>query len=177
MPHLVPFSKAPRCGAVEQGKKWPRFKQPSSNNPRQTGDCESYAFCLTNQASTAFTAAGSDDAIDVIARLAIDHVFDQAVYVGLEARKLVIEFAGEMQKTDDGGIEALARDQQRNARRVRRAKHGSDAHYKHIELEPLALAVRHLVKSVLGLQHQHQNQKKQNKGQARHILGLVDGMD
>src|SRR3569832_1188331 len=151
MPHLVPFSKAPRCGAVEQGKKWPRFKQPSKNNPRQTGDCESYAFSLTNQASTAFTAAGSDDAIDVIARLAIDHVFDQAVYVGLEARKLVIEFAGELQITDDGGIEALARDQQRNARRVRRDQQNKDAPFELIDLDPLDLAVRHLGKSVRGL--------------------------
>src|SRR5438045_3977775 len=59
-------------------------------------------------------------AVDVIAKLAGVAGLDQAVNVGIESRKLLVEVARELQELDDGAVKALARNQQWNARRIRR---------------------------------------------------------
>jgi hypothetical protein len=60
------------------------------------------------------------DAIHEIPQLAVDFALDQPVHVRLEPREALVEIAREAQVIDDRLVEAFARDQQRNARRLRR---------------------------------------------------------
>jgi len=54
-------------------------------------------------------------AINVIALLAIYFFLNQAMNVGFEAGEAFVEVAREFQVADDGFVEALAGDQERNA--------------------------------------------------------------
>src|SRR5574340_1021763 len=56
--------------------------------------------------SGAKTLAVSDYAVNVISRLAVDPILDQAMHVGLEAGKPVVEFTGELQVADDVVVDA-----------------------------------------------------------------------
>src|SRR5206468_625188 len=70
----------------------------------------------------------SADTVDVIrAAEALGLVLDQAVDVGVEAGEFGVEVLHEAQVLDDAAVEAFARDQQRDARRVRRQHRGGDA--------------------------------------------------
>src|SRR5438552_14163946 len=66
-------------------------------------------------------------AVDVVAKLPGVAGLDQAVDVGIESRELLIEVARELQELDDSAVEALAGNQQRNARRIRRQQHAGHA--------------------------------------------------
>src|SRR5437588_519445 len=66
-------------------------------------------------------------AVDVIAKLPGVAGLDQAMDVGIEPRELLVEIARELQKLDDSAVEALAGNQQRNARRIRRQQHAGHA--------------------------------------------------
>ncbi len=68
--------------------------------------------------------------------------------VGLEAGEFLVELAGELQVAHDGRVEALARDQQRDARRIGRQQHGGDAAFQLVDRHAVDLAVRHLGEGV-----------------------------
>ena len=66
------------------------------------------------------------DAIDEVFPFPVFFFPDQAVNVGFETGKTVVEIAGEFQVIDDRPVEAFARNQKRDARRIRRQQNGGD---------------------------------------------------
>src|SRR5690606_13378492 len=117
-------------------------------------------------------------AVDVIPLFAIgSDVAGQAVNIGFEARELVIELTGELEVVDDTLIEALAGNQQRNARRIRREQHAGDSSFELLDIDAFGLAVRHLGIGVRWLHGRHHVAEIDLGGQARQIvfaIGLVD---
>src|SRR5690606_6368979 len=95
-------------------------------------------FCLGASASV------FDEAIHVVALGAVRAgVLGQAVDVRLETGEALVELAGELQVLHDGAVEAFARNQQRDAGRIRREQHAGDPAFELVDLDPLDLAVRH----------------------------------
>src|SRR5205814_1063698 len=90
-------------------------------------------------------------AVDVIAKLAGVAGLDQAVNVGIESRKLLVEVARELQELDDGAVKALARNQQWNARRIRRQQNAGHAAFELVDLDAVDLPMRHAGERVGGL--------------------------
>src|SRR6218665_2104428 len=76
----------------------------------------------------------------------------QAVDVGLEAWAQIGEFAGELEVVVDLFVEHLARDQQRDARWIRRDQAHGDAAFELVDLHALGPAVRNVRVGVRGLQ-------------------------
>src|ERR1700693_1911962 len=72
-------------------------------------------------------------AIDVVAKLPGVAGFHQAVDVGIESGKLLVEVARELKELDDRAVEALARNQQRNARWIRRQQHAGHAAFELVD--------------------------------------------
>ena len=68
--------------------------------------------------------------------------FDQPVHVGVEAGEGFVEAPREAQVVDDALVEAFARNQQRDTRRVRRQQRGRDAPLQHVDVDPRGLAMR-----------------------------------
>ena len=77
------------------------------------------------------------------------------MHVGVEAREGGVELAREAQVVADLLVEALARDQQRDARRVRRQQAGGDAAFELVDGHTLGLAVRDVRVGVAGLHGRH----------------------
>ena len=74
--------------------------------------------CDINFIGSGSALFGSSDTIHEIAHLSVGLILDQPVDVRLEPRKALIEIARVLQVADDGAVEALAGDQQWNARRI-----------------------------------------------------------
>ena len=66
---------------------------------------------------------------------------DQTMDVGLETRALLVELTGELEVIDDLLVEDLARDQERNARWVRRDQTDSDTAFQAVYFHPFCLAL------------------------------------
>jgi hypothetical protein len=88
-----------------------------------------------------------------------------------------LNIARELQVLDDRAVEALARDQQRNARRVRRQQHAGHAAFEVVDLDAVDLAVRHGGEGVGGLHRRLHVGQVHLGGHARHVVGLVDAVD
>src|SRR4030095_7396853 len=68
---------------------------------------------------------------------------DEAVDVGVEARKLLVEGPRALEILDDREVESLTWDEPRNAGWVGRQQHARDATLEVVDLDALDLAVRH----------------------------------
>src|SRR5471032_3571911 len=77
--------------------------------------------------------------IDEILDTPIDHLSDQPVDIRMEAREAFVELTCETQIIDDRLVEPLARNQQRNARRVRRQQDAGHAPFEFIDRYPIDL--------------------------------------
>jgi hypothetical protein len=116
-------------------------------------------------------------AIHEVIALAVHLALDEPVHVGLEAREALVEVAREAQVVDDRLVEALARDQQRNARRIRRQQDRGGAAFQLLDRDALDVAARHLGKGVRRL-HRRDHVRQVHLGrQARHVVLLVEGVD
>jgi hypothetical protein len=138
------------------------------------GDAANYGISLF---VLAFHILPISHAIHEVAALAVHFALDQPVHVGLEAREALVEVACEAQVVDDGLVEALARDQQRNARRVRRQQDRGDAAFQVVDRDALDLAVRHLGEGVRRLHRRDHVRQIHLGGQARHVVLLVEVVD
>src|SRR5690606_7957611 len=115
-----------------------------------------------------------DQAVDVVALGTIrTGFFGQPVDVRLEAGIALVELAGELQILHDGAVETLARDQQRNARRIRGKQYARDAALGLVDLDALDLAVRHAGEGVGRLERGHHVAEVHLGSQARHILVAI----
>src|SRR5436309_3204439 len=62
-------------------------------------------------------------------------LLDEAMDVGVEAGELRVERAGELEVLDDSPVETLARNQQRNARRIGRQQNARHAALELVDLD------------------------------------------
>ncbi len=116
-------------------------------------------------------------AIGVVAHVAVVVLdFHQAVDVGLETRAELGELARELEVVHDLLVEDLARDQQRDARRVRRDQAGGDAAFQVIDLHALGLAVRDVRIGVAGLHRRRQVRQVHLGRQPRDVVLGVERM-
>ena len=118
-------------------------------------------------------------AVHVVAAVDAALVFHQAMHVGGEAGEAGVELARELQVLHDLAVEALARDQQRDARRVRRQQRGGDAAFQLVDVHPLGLAVGDVGKGIAGLHRRLQVRQVHLGGQPRDValgIGLVHGL-
>src|SRR5487761_2049882 len=117
------------------------------------------------------------DTVDEIALAAADILLDQAVDVGVEARKALVEIACELQVLDDLPVEALAGNQQRNPRRVRRQQHAGDAPLELVDLDAFDLAMRHPRERIGGPHRGLEIRQVHLGGHASDVVRLEDSMD
>src|SRR4029434_4935340 len=66
-------------------------------------------------------------AVDEVCPPGVAFLLHEAMHVGVEARERGVELAREAQEIDDLAVEALTRDEQRDAGRVRRQQRCRDA--------------------------------------------------
>ena len=95
------------------------------------------------------------------------------MHVGVETRELLVELAHELQILDDGAVEALAGNQQRNARRVRRDQHGGNATFQLVHRHPIDLAVRQALVGIRRLHHRHHVRQVHVGGHPRHVVPAI----
>src|SRR5207237_5521093 len=81
-------------------------------------------------------------AIDEVVAARVAFLLDQTVHVRIEAGEGVVELAREAQEVDDLAVEALARNQQRNAGRIRCEQRCRDAPFQLVDGHALGAAVR-----------------------------------
>src|SRR5581483_5090941 len=116
-------------------------------------------------------------AIHEVAHLAAVALLDETVDVGLEAGEVLVEAACELQVLDDGAIEALAGNEERNARRIGREQHARDAALQLVDLDAIDLAMRHAGERVRRLHRRLHVRKIHLGGHARDVVGLVIVVD
>src|SRR5450830_534302 len=96
-------------------------------------------------------AASVPDTVRVIVDLAVlGRFFYQAVDIGLETWTLGVEFARKLEVIDNLPVENLARDQQRNAGRVRRHQTDCNAVFKVVNLNPFGFTQGNVSEGVTG---------------------------
>src|SRR5690606_12841011 len=123
---------------------------------------------------------GSDarclDAIDVIALLAVFvSITRQAVHIGFKPGELGIEFTRELQIIDDTAVETLARNKQRNTRRIRCQQNAGDTAFEVVDIDTLGFPMGHLCVCIRGL-HSRNHIAKVNLGSQACKIVLAIGL-
>src|ERR1700710_64756 len=94
--------------------------------------------------SHAVTSALKRDAIDEILDTPINHLPDQPVDIRMEAREAFVELTRKTQIIDDCLVEPLARNQQRNTRRIRRQQDAGHTPFEFINRHAINLPMHQL---------------------------------